>query len=301
MELTWQTDWIASSGDCRVEERESLSCNFGSRLFSLQSQLGLINLERRAEQKQQNRFASFGLLPHSANYTPMDPPLGNISPLAPRDPLPGQQNGHFRPQSVSPSPQNSPWSSNPLSGGDPESQEGGFGSPTQREYQSPQQGARGFVARAPTGERSLERERATQREQNGQENVRRSAEGNGGTGELGFVRVKVVGLEKNRRDIYVKFNAEVRPYLHQYCAVILMMRLAYSRIYQLIDPRLIDQSPVPSAPSKPSTSPSPSPILRRSFPPFRSPKVAPRRRRRMIELSNWNFSVGSGESVVIRR
>lgn len=138
----------------------------------------------------------------------MDPPLGNISPLAPRDPLPGQQNGHFRPQSVSPSPQNSPWSSNPLSGGDPESQEGGFGSPTQREYQSPQQGARGFVARAPTGERSLERERATQREQNGQENVRRSAEGNGGTGELGFVRVKVVGLEKNRRDIYVKFNAE---------------------------------------------------------------------------------------------
>ena len=143
----------------------------------------------------------------------MDPPLGNISPLAPRDPLPGQQNGHFRPQTQSPSPQNSVWSSNPLSATDPESQEGGFGSPTQQGLGQREGRAGALVARAPTEERSLERERAMQRAQNDQGSPRRAPEGNGVAGEAGFVRVKVVGLEKNRRDIYVKFNAEVRRLL----------------------------------------------------------------------------------------
>lgn len=69
------------------------------------------------------------------------------------------------------------------------------------------------MARAPTGERSFERERAAQREQDGQPpsaGLRRDVEGVASPGEAAFVRIKVVGLEKNRRDIYVKFNAEVR-------------------------------------------------------------------------------------------
>lgn len=75
---------------------------------------------------------------------------------------------------------------------------------TNNEFSSPDRKVGGLTPRSPQAERS---ERSHSQDSSGRIN-------NINSGEIlikkeGFVRIKVIALEKNRRDIYIKFNAEV--------------------------------------------------------------------------------------------
>lgn len=120
---------------------------------------------------------------------PSSPFLPNLSPLAPRSPLPGQLNGHYRPQPLPPPPSTSHWTS----------------PPSNSHWTSPPASAtsgsqRGMTPRSPQGYE--EQGRRGDREERGGEGRPSPPDG--------FVRIKIMALEKNnRRDYYVKFNAEV--------------------------------------------------------------------------------------------
>lgn len=171
-----------------------------------------------------------------SNTTPSTPePLAstpNLSPLARRQPLPGQQQTQYRAQPLPPAPERSHWSredERPLRSDSREDR---------RNEGSPRAGGGGggggtMQPRSPQISPSFERERQTQREAVGESYHSSSApsaqggnysgnnggrneqvRGNPGAGGVGlpadgYVRIRITGLEKNRRDVWIKFNAEV--------------------------------------------------------------------------------------------
>lgn len=139
-------------------------------------------------------------------------PVTSISPLAPRSPLPGQR--QFRSQPPPPPPFDAAWSVNtpaqPIARSlSEQGQEESAG-------WSPQRASADLVPRDAQGQRSLSRERRDAADYN---DTTTGTPGNRVAGEEGpapmpgFVRIKIVGLEKNRRDIYIKFSAEVRDFV----------------------------------------------------------------------------------------
>lgn len=165
-----------------------------------------------------------------SNTTPTAPePLAstpNLSPLARRQPLPGQQQTQYRAQPLPPAPERSHWTredERPLRSDSREDR---------LRESSPRAGAGGgtMQPRSPQISPSFERERQTQREavgeayhsssspsaQGGNSHSGRNEQGRGnpGVGGVGlpadgYVRIRITGLEKNRRDVWIKFNAEV--------------------------------------------------------------------------------------------
>lgn len=131
--------------------------------------------------------------PLSPNYTPpILSGIPNLSSIPIRSPLPGQPQPHFRPQPLPPPPSNSVWSISsqppPLTPRSPQA------------YSSP----------------SRERERERERERMDRDDYSPSrststaiSPSTPNTTTLdAFVRIKILALEKSRREIYIKFNAE---------------------------------------------------------------------------------------------
>lgn len=167
--------------------------------------------------------------PESLPFPAMDPlasasaaysnsPNPNLSPLAPRPPLPGERTGHYRPQPLPPPPSTSAWGSPPttpqLNGNGSSSGSGAQWADAPRRAGS----GSGLTPRSPQSRSSRERERDADEDDHDYDPTRTQG---GGVAQLarpppqdGFVRIKIVGLDKNRRDVYLKFNAEVRSASH---------------------------------------------------------------------------------------
>lgn len=136
-----------------------------------------------------------------SHYHP-SPTLPNISPLAPRPPLPGQVNDYHRPQA--PSSPGDAWAPNPLPPA-----HGGGGSP-QFANAPPTPRSTSNSGLTPRSAQYASPTRESRRGVDEEEGGRRVQESLRPPPVDPFVRIKVMALEKNRRDIYVKFNAEVR-------------------------------------------------------------------------------------------
>lgn len=137
----------------------------------------------------------------------------NISPLAPRSPLPGQERG-YRPQPLPPPPSVSHW------GGatSPGREQQGPPPPEHARAPSCQQQQRAGPGMQPKSAQTFSESRRGEEEDGEGEGRRPNGNGNGtatttttttATRAEPFVWIRVVGLEKNRRDVWVKFNAEV--------------------------------------------------------------------------------------------
>ena len=157
----------------------------------------------------------------------MADPLGgtpqSISPFAPRSPLPGQQ--PYRPQPLPPPPTSSAWSSPPATphghNGQP-AQAGQAPAPAHASWAGGSQASSAGSARGgmtPRSPHAYERRRTGEGSEDlgrsggvgGSESLSSGGAGGGDEGaRAGSVRVRVTGLDRTKRDFYVKFNAEVR-------------------------------------------------------------------------------------------
>ncbi|KAI5481067.1 hypothetical protein MNV49_006253 [Pseudohyphozyma bogoriensis] len=141
----------------------------------------------------------------SLDAQPSPDVLPNLSPLAPRPPLPGQT-GLYRAQPLPPPPS-----------GTPPPPHDAWGSPPSTP--TPSQWAN---SPSPAAPRSTMTPRSPQAYTPTRERIDREDGGRGGHGGAGmggevvvrppppdaFVRIRIMALEKNRRDVYIKFNAE---------------------------------------------------------------------------------------------
>ncbi|GAA6003559.1 hypothetical protein JCM10207_000389 [Rhodosporidiobolus poonsookiae] len=201
---------------------------------------------------------------HPAAYEPPPPQRyrpapahegSDLSSVHPRSPLPGYDRDYRPPGSPAalavPSPPaanawGSPQRASHAGGGDDASRAWG-GSPQQTQHRPAGQGS-GLVPReaqaidGPNGRRRADSEDGPVRPAQSQA----AAEGQQ---REGFIRVRIVGLERNRRDIYVKFNAETNlPNFHHssYRAV----SRSYGEFMQLVSALAVTcpQSIVPALP-----------------------------------------------------
>lgn len=150
----------------------------------------------------------------TAAYTA--PPNPNLSPLAPRPPLPGERTGHYRPQPLPPPPSTSAWGSPPTTPNPSGSGNGNGSQWADAGARRTGSGSSGLTPRSPQSRPSRERER--ERDADEDDHSFSPTRTQGGTvaqvqprppPQDAFVRIKIVGLDKNRRDVYLKFNAEV--------------------------------------------------------------------------------------------
>ncbi|KAK4705602.1 hypothetical protein P7C70_g598, partial [Phenoliferia sp. Uapishka_3] len=140
----------------------------------------------------------------------------SLSPLAPRPPLPGERTGHYRPQPLPPPPSTSAWASPPLTpNSNGHSNSNGHGA--QWADAPPRRSPSGSLTpRSPQSRPSRPLRDADEDDDNSFSPTRTQG---GAVAQItksppvdGFVRIKIVGLDKNRRDVYLKFNAEVRTF-----------------------------------------------------------------------------------------
>jgi len=157
-----------------------------------------------------------------SSASPMADPLGgtpqSISPFAPRSPLPGQHS--YRAQPLPPPPNNSAWSSPPSTPqphngqAHPQAHAPGGWAGSSSQASSAGSARGGMTPRSPQGQGYERRSLGETSDDLGQ-NGGASAAGEGRSGEGAAVRaepsvrVRVTGLDRNRRDFFVKFNAEV--------------------------------------------------------------------------------------------
>lgn len=212
--------------------------------------------------------------------TRSSPILPDLSPLAPRSPLPGQPNGHYRPQPLPPPPTNSHWNSPPPSATNSQFSRGSSSG--------------GMTPRSPQG--YPEQGRRVERDEEG---------GAKPVGEArppppdGFVRIKIMALEKNnRRDYYVKFNAEVRPSLLSFPMRTDEVRRATSPL-SANQPTAASRAPTPSSSGSQKLSQATTPSLSSLRSRWR--RLRQRRRRRMTDSSRARSSAGwRGSRVTLR-
>lgn len=138
---------------------------------------------------------------HPAVYEPArhsPHPGSDLSSVAPRAPLPGYDRDYRAPGFGSASPpsrESDAWQHGGTSGD-------GWGASGEGSQQQQQGRTAGLVPRSAQVADSMNGRRAAG-----------EAGSNGGQGAQqreGFIRIRIMGLERNRRDIYIKFNAEVR-------------------------------------------------------------------------------------------
>lgn len=156
----------------------------------------------------------------------------SISPLAPRSPLPGEQRG-YRPQSLPPPPSASAWggatspnttptrdalaSSSSATAHDSPPLPPPPPSSSHQQQTSPQHHRNGGLQ--PRGPHASafdnDRSRGIRHgdDDDDDDDVPAQAAAPKGPPAEPFVRMRIIGLEKNRKDIYIKFNAEVRAQL----------------------------------------------------------------------------------------
>ena len=144
----------------------------------------------------------------------------NISPLAPRSPLPGQERG-YRPQPLPPPPSHSHWGNGSAPATPPQQQNSWnagrpHGSPTAppppphaRAGPGAAQGS--MQARDPRAGFDGQQRRLREGDEDDRPLGQGQQQQQKPTGPPAdpYVRIRITGLEKNRRDICLKFNAEV--------------------------------------------------------------------------------------------
>ncbi|CEQ39236.1 SPOSA6832_00759, partial [Sporobolomyces salmonicolor] len=155
----------------------------------------------------------------SASPLHAPPPGSGLSSVAPRSPLPGYDRNYRPPgfgPAQSPGGSEDAWSSpqRPASGGAVEQSGGvsawGGTSPTAAARTSGSENA-GLVPREPQAIDSPSGRGARRRKDTDEEAAGVPQQGQARQQQEGFVRLRIVGLDRNRRDIYIKFNAETEP------------------------------------------------------------------------------------------
>jgi len=271
--------------------------------------------------------ASRSARPGSASHQPHHPDA-HLSSVARRSPLVGYDRDYRAPGSSAAAPpgQGSAWSS--AADGDAWGGSGGGASSAGGLQRAQGQGQGGsMVPRDPRtvegpGQRRSDDGAAGGPSQQGQQQQQQQQ------AREGFIRVRILGLERNKRDLYVKFNVEVRPHLHRSrprrggaltprplslsqtnlpnfhhssCASSSLLTSFQPRTSTDVD--LLEQTAPSRArtPSSPRSSPpSPSPARSRSCPPSRSARRRQRPTTRTTGSSSRRSSDGSSASRATR-
>lgn len=160
----------------------------------------------------------------SAVHHAVSQQVRSISPFAPRSPLPGEQRG-YRTQTLPSPPHNQGWNSTQQSPSRerhyPDSPSRDGWSSTARDSPplpappaSQSSSSRGYrngsmQPRAPQAGYDEARTRAVRNDGDDDETGSINTSHSRAPAVQPFVRMRIVGLEKNRKDIYIKFNAEV--------------------------------------------------------------------------------------------
>ncbi|GJN88144.1 hypothetical protein Rhopal_001100-T1 [Rhodotorula paludigena] len=142
---------------------------------------------------------------HPAAYDPSPRPArrpydgSNLSSVAPRSPLPGYDRDYRAPAAGSPSPGgwNAPRRADDVAGSPSRAPLGGMVPREPRTADAPDAAATRRLAE----------------DLNGTQPQRRA--GDAAPARDGFIRIRILGLDRNKRDLYIKFNVEVCSYPHR--------------------------------------------------------------------------------------